>query len=84
MKINPPLFELEASSKQQDIRRPSPDNDMDVSIHVDNASLIEMAMQIPQTDPQLITRARVAILSDQLETPENFFLAAEDIEKFSI
>jgi hypothetical protein len=61
-----------------------PDNGVDVSVHVDYASLIEKAMQQSQTDAQIVQRAKDILLSGQLESPRTIREAAENIVKFGI
>lgn len=61
-----------------------PDNNADVSVQVEYAFLIEKALQQPDTDSQLIQRARDLLLSGQLDNPENVGKAAENIAKFGI
>jgi len=61
-----------------------PNNDRDVSVQVDHASLIDKAMEVPQTDTSAVQRARELLLSGQLETPKNIREAAENIIKFSV
>lgn len=61
-----------------------PNNDGDVSVQVEHASLIDKAMEVPQTDTSAIQRAREILQSGQLETPKNIREAAENIIKFGI
>jgi hypothetical protein len=61
-----------------------PNNDGDVSVQVEHASLIDKAMEVPQTDTSAIQRARELLQSGQLETPKNIREAAENIIKFGI
>ncbi|MEJ2701011.1 MAG: hypothetical protein P8Z79_01070 [Sedimentisphaerales bacterium] len=61
-----------------------PDNDVDVSLRVDYASLIEKASQQPEADAQIVQRAREMLLSGRLESPQNIRKAAENIVKFGI
>ena len=55
------------------------DKDADVSVQVNYASFIDMALQRPQTDTQLVQRARELLLSGQLESEENTREAAENV-----
>ena len=73
-----------ASSMFPNAKRVSSDNDLDVSINGDYASLIEKAMKSPQTDEEIIEKARKAMLSGELESPQNFLKAAENIITFGI
>jgi len=81
---NQPLFESGAQLNQINSGHALPDNNMDVSVQVNHADLMKMAMQAPQSDPQLLERARQALLSGELESPENVLEAAEDILKYGI
>jgi hypothetical protein len=56
-------------------------NNGDVSVQVDNASLIDKAMQVPQTDAGAVQRARELLQSGELETPQKIREAAENIIK---
>ncbi|MHC4426099.1 MAG: hypothetical protein ACYSYV_08390 [Planctomycetota bacterium] len=81
---NPPLIESGSSSGQPNSAGAPPDNEADVSVQVDYASLIDKAMQSPQADTQLVRQARELLLSGQLESPENTRKAAESIIKLGI
>jgi hypothetical protein len=81
---NQPLVESGISSKQSNTNNAVPDNNMDASVHVDYASLINMAMRLPQSDPKHIEKAREVLLSGQLDNTENIYEAAENIAKYGI
>ena len=81
---NQPLFESGAQLNQINSGHALPDNNMDVSVQVNHADLMKMAMQAPQSDPQLLERARQALLSGELESQENILEAAEYILKYGI
>jgi hypothetical protein len=81
---NQPLIESGISSKQLNTNNTAPKNNLDASVHVDYASLINMAMQLPQSDPQHVEKAHDALLSGQLDTTENTYKAAENIVKYGI
>ena len=72
------------SSKQPDYDKTSPNNEVDASLQVDSASLIEKAMQVPEADAEVVQQAQELLLSGQLESPENIRAAAENIIKFGI
>lgn len=61
-----------------------PDSDKDASAHVENACLIEKAMEVPQTDANAVQRAKELLLSGGLEAPKNIREAAENIIKLGI
>lgn len=77
-----PLFDPEVS-KQQDARTSAQIN-MDASLHLDNVSLLDSAMQSTQTDPELVAKAREALLSGRLDSYAHILQAAEDIIKFGV
>jgi hypothetical protein len=82
---NPVRDFLETSlSRQPGFAGPLRNDDEDVSVQVDYASLIDEAMQSPQTDTQTVQRARELLLSGELESPENILEAAENIVTFGI
>ena len=56
----------------------------DASLQTDFASLIENAVQLPQTDEQAVMLAKELLASGQLETPENITAAAQNIIEFGI
>lgn len=59
-------------------------NDADVTLQVDYASLLNKAAQIPENDAKAIQKAQELLESGRLETPENIREAAENIIKFGI
>lgn len=77
-------FLEKSSSRQPNSAGALPNDDADVSVQVNYASLIDNAMQSPQTDTQAVQRARELLLSGQLESPENVREAAENIVNFGI
>jgi len=81
---NRPLIEPGSSSGKPNSSGALPGNDMDVDVQVDYGSLIEKAMQEPQTDPQVVQKARDLLLSGELESPERIRKAAENIVEFGI
>jgi len=84
IELNQPLVESGISSKHPNTNNISADNNTDVSMHVDYACFISMAMQLPQSNPQQVEKAREALISGQLDTPENTYKAAENIAKYGI
>ena len=82
--INQPAIESGVSSAQRKSARAIPDNDADVSVQVNYASLIDKAMQEPKESAQRVQEARELLLSGQLESPENIREAAENIVKYGI
>ncbi len=73
-----------SSSKQPDSAKTPTNDEVDASLQVNYASLIEKAKQTSQTDPKALQQAEELLLSGQLESPENIREAAEDIIKFGI
>ncbi len=70
--------------KQPDSAKNPPENNADASLEVDYESLIEKAIQVPQTDVNAVQQAQELLLSGQLDSPENIRTAAENIIKFGI
>jgi hypothetical protein len=81
---NQPMIESGLSSGQPKSARAIPDNDVDVSVQVNYASLIDKAVQEPKGGAQRVEQARKLLLSGQLESPENIREAAENIVKYGI
>ncbi len=79
IEINMPPIEPGPSSGQPDSPGALPDNNVDVSVQVNYAFLIDKAMQIPQTDTQLVEQARELLLSGQLDSWESIKAAAASI-----
>lgn len=77
-------FLEKSSSRQPDSANAIPDKDVDISLQVDYAPLINKAMQIPQADAQAVQRAQELLLSGRLESPENIRAAAENIISFGV
>ena len=74
----------ELSSRQLNSGNTVPNSDMDVSVQVNYASLIDQAMQAPQADDDVIDAARKLLLSGKLESQENCQEAAENIINYGI
>lgn len=81
---NQPMIESGLSSGQPKSARAISNNEADVSIQVSYASLIDKAVQEPESDAQRVQQARELLLSGQLESPKNIREAAENIMKFGI
>lgn len=84
-----PTNQIRDISEELSSRRPRsggavPNSDMDVSVQVNYASLIDQAMQPSQTDADAVGAARKLLLSGRLENPKNFRAAAKNIIKFGI
>ena len=84
IEIHQSILDSAASSKQIKTGSSHTDNNTDVTVQVDNANLINKALQIPESDPQLLERARELLLSGLLETPENFLEAAQNLYDFGV
>ena len=84
IEIHQSLLDSAASSKQVNAGPAHPDNNTDVTVQVDNANLINKALQIPESDPQQVEKARQLLLSGRLETPENFLEAAQNLYDFGV
>ena len=81
---NQPMIESGLSSGQPKSARAIPDNDADVSVQVNYASLIDKAAQEPEDDAKRLQQARELLLSGELESQENIREAAENIVKYGI
>ena len=76
---NQPLIESGSSTGQPNPSGTMRGNDVDVSIQVNYASLVDKAMQPPKTDNQRVQEARELLLSGKLESEEIIRGAAEKI-----
>ncbi|MBN1974882.1 MAG: hypothetical protein JW787_14675 [Sedimentisphaerales bacterium] len=65
-------------------KRALSDNDLDISINTNYASLIEMAKNSSQTDEEVIEKARESIRTGELESKTSIQKAAENILAFGI
>ena len=81
---NQPLIESGLSSGQPNPPGALRGNDVDVSVQVDYASLIDKAIQPPETDDQQVQRARELLLSGELESEKIIRAAIENILKYGI
>ncbi len=70
--------------KQSSSTGPVPEDNIDVSIQVNYASLIDQATQPLQTDAEVIEQARKLLKSDQLVSLERIQEAVENMVKFGI
>ena len=77
-------FSEQSSSRPPNSAGPLPNDDVDVSVEVNYASLIDNAVQSPETDLEVVQRARELLLAGKLDTPENTWGAAEYIVTFGI
>lgn len=77
-------IESGSSPRQPNSAGALPDSDADVSVQVDYASLIDEAMQPPQTGADAVQEAKELLLSGELENPAAFERAAEDMGIFGV
>ena len=61
-----------------------PDNDTDVSVQVDHANLIKKALQIPESNPEQIEKARELLLTGELDSPANILRAAQNLYNYGV
>lgn len=73
-----------SAARLPDTSAARPNTSADASLQTDFASLIENAIQPPQTDKQAVLRARELLASGQLDTPQNIAAAAQNIIEFGI
>jgi hypothetical protein len=81
---NQPLIESGSSTGRHNNPGVLRGNDVDVSVQVNYASLVDKAMQPPETDDQLVRQARELLLAGRLLSKENIRAAAENILKYGI
>ena len=81
---NQPLIESGSSTGQPNNPRVLRGKDLDVSVQVNYASLVDKAMRRPETDDQLVRQARKLLSSGKLESKKNIRTAAENILKYGI
>ena len=70
--------------QQPDSPKTPADNQVDASLQVDYAALIESAKQAPENDAQALQQARELLASGQLDTIQNISAAAENIINYGI
>jgi len=81
---NQPLIESGSSTGQPNPPGALRGNDVDVSVQVNYASLVDKALQQPKTDDQLVQQARKLLLSGKLESEDIIGGAVENILKYGI
>lgn len=81
---NQPLIESGSSTGQPNPPGALRGNDVDVSIQVNYASLVDKAMQPPKTDDLRVQEARELLLSGKLDSEDIIRAAAENIFKYGI
>lgn len=73
---------LAKSSRQSNSAEIQNDNNLDVSLEVNYASLIKKAMEAAESDDNAVQEAKELLSSGQLESEEKIRDAAENIIKF--
>ena len=81
---NQPLIDSGSSTGQPNSSGAIRGNDVDVSIQVNYASLVDKAMQPPETDDQRVQQARELLLSGKLDSMDIIREAAENILKYGV
>lgn len=81
---NQPLFESGPPTGQQVPSGGLRGNDVDVSIQVNYASLVEKALQPPQDDDQRLQQARELLLSGALDSDDIIEGAIENLLMYGI
>ena len=81
---NQPLIESGSSTGQPNTPGALRGNDVDVSIQVNYASLVDKAMQPPKTDNQRVQQARELLLSGKLESDEIIEGAVKNLLQYGI
>jgi len=81
---NQPLIESGSSTGRYDNPAVLRGQNVDVSVQVNYASLVDKALQPPKADDQLVHQARDLLLSGRLLSEENIRMAADNILKYGI
>ena len=81
---NQPLIESGSSTGQPVPLGAVRGNDVDVSVQVDYAALVDKAMQPPQSDDQRLQQAKELLLSGGLESEDIIKGAIENLFKYGI
>ena len=81
---NQPLIESGSSTAQPMPPGAVRGNDVDVSVQVDYAALVDKAMQPPQADDQRVQQAKELLLSGGLESEDIIKGAIENLLKYGI
>lgn len=79
-----PLFGSGSSTGQPIPPEAIRGNDVDVSVQVNYASLVDKAMQQPETDDQQVQKARELLLSGKLESDQIIKETVENLLKYGI
>lgn len=79
-----PAFLENSSSRQPNSTAAFQVGDADVSVQVDYARFIDMAIKTPQPDTLTVQQAKELLLSGQLESSENIKQAARNIVTYGI
>lgn len=70
--------------KQANSNKAASANDVDISLQVDYASLIEKAVQLPEENNHAVQQAQKLLESGNLDTIENIKAAAQNIINLGI
>ncbi|NLH40214.1 MAG: hypothetical protein GX448_00085 [Planctomycetes bacterium] len=62
----------------------APASDLDATLQVDFADMVNQALQATETDSNAVAKAKELLQSGQLTTPENIRSAAENMLRFGI
>ena len=81
---NQPLIESGSSTGQPNTPGAIRGNDVDVSIQVNYASLVDKALQPPKTDDQRVRQARELLLSGKLESDDIIEGAVKNLLQYGI
>ncbi len=71
-------------ARQTEAAKLPPESQIDASLQVDYASLVEKALQVPETNPSAVEEARELLLSGNLDTLESAREAARNILEYGI
>lgn len=74
----------QSTAKQPEATKLPPESQVDASLRVDHASLVEKALQIPEANPSAVEQARQLLLSGDLDTLDSAMEAARNILEYGI
>jgi hypothetical protein len=78
-----PIMGMNATPHADTMNRSEP-NDLDATLQINFADMVNQALQATETDTDAVQKARELLQSNSLTTPENIQAAAENILKFGV
>ena len=74
----------QSAPRQPEASTPLAESQIDASLHVDYASLVEKALQIPEINTSAVEEARLQLLSGNLDTLDSAKEAARNMLEYGI